>query len=142
MHGMTCCPSSSISSCTASESASATHLSMCFAPLQIMLCLAWYRLLSLLAVTIEHPSIGVCHSCYVPIRPLARPELRPQWLQLVSYMYNQLGETDIALAVHRRFALSPNTKIAIALENYGLVAQVPCASCYKCISAHDIVQTM
>ena len=51
---------------------------------------------------------------------------RSQWIQIVGYMYDQLGDTDMTLALHRKFALNSDTKAAIALENYGLIAQVSC----------------
>ncbi|KAG5177723.1 hypothetical protein JKP88DRAFT_189050 [Tribonema minus] len=59
---------------------------------------------------------------------------REQWLKLVTYVYEGLGEGDVANAAHRRFALSGDTRLCLALESSGFVRQAQRAY-MECIRA-------
>jgi hypothetical protein len=46
---------------------------------------------------------------------------RPEWMKALSRLYSRLSEADLSSAVLRRFALKPETRVALSYETHGMV---------------------
>lgn len=45
-------------------------------------------------------------------------EERPQWMRILAFLYKHLGEDDVCSALRRRFAVCPETKVAISFPSF------------------------
>eukprot|EP00953_Heterococcus_sp_UTEX-ZZ885_P018113 10120-Heterococcus_DN1.PRE.1 len=74
--------------------------------------------------------IGVHFNAWHDMLPLMEYQLmhssgaaQQQWLHAVTYMYDQLGESDVSSAIQRQFALTEQTKLCVALQTYGFIPE-------------------